>query len=82
MKENWLNTNVKSLIALIIVIWGFLYFSVCSVRNIKPDPQILIAVVSLISGVGGYYFGASASSNKPQDKSVVNTADVVNVDTK
>ncbi|ASU34430.1 hypothetical protein MuYL_2543 [Mucilaginibacter xinganensis] len=58
----------------------------CSIRNIKPDPQILIAFVSAISTSTGYYFGSSQGSSKKDDiiadasnKPIVNAADTVNV---
>jgi len=58
----------------------------CSIRNIKPDPQILIAMVASVSLATGYYFGSSQSSSKKdeviaeqQNKSIVSNADTVNV---
>lgn len=86
MKTTWLNDNIKPLLALVIVILGFSYFFMCSIRDIKPDPQILIAFVAAISGATGYYFGSSQGSSKKDDtiadaqaKPVVNSADTVNV---
>lgn len=81
-----LNKNIKPILALIVVILGFSYFYMCSIRNIKPDPQILIAVVSSIGVAIGYYFGSSSGSAKKDDtiaetisNPVVNSADTVNV---
>lgn len=81
-----LNNNIKPILALLIVILGFSYFYMCSIRNIKPDPQILIAIVASVSGATGYYFGSSQGSSKKDDalveqvsKPVVNSADTVNV---
>lgn len=81
MKRNWLSDNIKSLMALIIVIVGFAYFYMCSIRDIKPDPQILIAFVSTISLVTGYFYGSSSSQNKKDDipTTTVTKADNVNV---
>jgi len=66
MKFN-LNDNIKPILALLIVILGFSYFYMCSIRNIKPDPQILIAIVASVSGATGYYFGSSQGSSKKDD---------------
>lgn len=86
MKTTWLNDNIKPVLALIVVILGFSYFYMCSIRDLKPDPQILIAYVSTISLATGYYFGSSSSSSKKDDvltqatnKPIVTNADVVNV---
>lgn len=62
-----LNKNIKPILALLIVILGFSYFFMCSIRNIKPDPQILIAMVASLSGATGYYFGSSQGSSKKDD---------------
>lgn len=86
MKSTFLNDNIKPIMALVIVIFGFSYFFMCSIRNIKPDPQILIAMVAAVSAATGYYFGSSSGSSKKDeilaDQSntpVVNKADTVNV---
>lgn len=83
-QQNWLNENIKPLLALIIVIVGFAYFYMCSIREIKPDPQILIAFVSTISLVTGYFYGSSSAQTKKDEAAniaapVVNQADTVNV---
>lgn len=67
MKTNWLNDNIKAVLAIIIVILGFGYFYMCSIRELKPDPQILIAFVASIAGVTGYFFGSSSGSAKKDD---------------
>lgn len=81
-----LNKNIKPILALIVVILGFSYFYMCSIRNIKPDPQILIAIVASISGATGYYFGSSVGSAKKDEtiadnlaNPVVDKANTVNV---
>lgn len=86
MKTTFLNDNIKPILALIIVVLGFSYFYMCSIRDIKPDPQILIAMVATISGATGYYFGSSQGSSKKDEaladqvkNPVVNNADTVNV---
>lgn len=66
-RPSWLSDNIKSVLAIIVVVFGFGYFYMCSIRNIKPDPQILIAMVASVSGVMGYYYGSSSSSSKKDD---------------
>lgn len=67
--------NIKAILALIIVISGMAYFYMCSIRNIKPDPQILIAIVASISGVTGYYFGSSQASKSEAKPSITQTGE-------
>lgn len=67
MKPNFLNDNIKPILALIVVVLGFTYFFMCSIRNIKPDAQILIAVVASISVATGYYFGSSQGAAKKDE---------------
>lgn len=56
------------------------YFYMCSIRNIKPDPQILIAIVGSLGTCLGYFFGSASSSNKPNDGATVANADTVKID--
>jgi len=70
MKTTFLNDNIKPIMALVIVILGFSYFFMCSLRDIKPDPQILIAMVASVSAATGYYFGSSQGSSKKDDAMV------------
>lgn len=52
------------------------YFFMCSIRDIKPDPQITIAMVGALGTVLGYFFGSSSSSGKKTDvPTVTNTGD-------
>lgn len=71
-EQSFLNNNIKPILALVIVILGFGYFYMCSIRDIKPDPQILIAMVAAVSGATGYYFGSSQGSSKKDDALVSN----------
>lgn len=87
MKQNWLSENIKAVLALIIVILGFTYFYMCSIRGIKPDPQIVIAFVSTIATATGYYFGSSQGASKKDDviasqskQSTVENAETVQID--
>lgn len=65
--DSFLNTNIKPILAIIIVVLGFGYFYMCSIRDIKPDPQILIAMVAAVAAATGYYFGSSQGSSKKDD---------------
>ncbi len=78
---NNLSNNIKSILAIIVVVLGISYFYMCSIRNIKPDPQILIAIVGSLGTTLGYYFGSSSKSDKPDTPSATVTGDspVVNV---
>lgn len=57
--------NIKSILATIVVVASVAYFYMCSIRNIKPDPQILIAMVSAQGIVLGYFFGSSSKTETP-----------------
>lgn len=81
-----LNKNIKPLLAIIAVTFSFLYFFTCLILSVKPDPQILIAVVATSTAAIGYYFGSSSGSSKKDEtisdslnKPVVTNADTVNV---
>lgn len=56
--------NIKAILSIIVVVMSICYFYMCSLRDIKPDPQILIAMVGAMSGCLGYYFGASSKTNE------------------
>jgi hypothetical protein len=71
-QNSFLNINIKPILAIIIVVLGFGYFYMCSIRDIKPDPQILIAMVAAVAAATGYYFGSSQGSAK-KDDALVNT---------
>lgn len=86
MKNTWLSDNIKPILGIILVVSVISYFFMCSIRNIKPDPQITIAMVATLTGVTGYFFGSSEGSAKKDNtisdtlnKPVVTNADVVNV---
>lgn len=80
-----ISDNIKAILAIIVTIMGLSYFYMCSIRNIKPDPQILIAIVGSVSTCLGYYFGSSQGSSKKDEafvdgkNPIVNKADTVNV---
>lgn len=73
MKTTWLSDNIKPLLAVIIIVLGLGYFYMCSIRDLKPDPQILIAFVSIISMCTGYYFGSSSKADKGDINPVAST---------
>jgi len=81
--QSWLLTNIKPVLALMIVVLGFGYFYMCSIRNIKPDPQILIAMVTSVSLAIGYYFGSSQGSSAKNDTIAANAGNpsITNADT-
>ncbi len=67
--------NIKAILSIIVTVMGLSYFYMCSIRNIKPDPQILIAIVGSVGTVLGYFFGASSkTSDTPTAKT--NTGDI------
>jgi hypothetical protein len=80
MNPSWLSNNIKSILAVIQIVSSVAYFWMCSIRNIKPDPQILIAMVSAQGIVLGYFFGSSTKSEK-QEQPTINKADNVNINT-
>ena len=61
--QSWLSANIKSLLGVLVVVFAFSYFFYCAMDNIKPDPQILIAVVGASGTVLGYFFGSSQGSS-------------------
>jgi len=59
--------NIKSIIALIVVLSSFTYFFTVAFTGIKADSQILIAIVGTLGVVIGYYFGTSQGSAKKDE---------------
>jgi len=57
-----LNTNIKSILSIIVLLFGFSYFFYCALTSVKPDPSITIAVVGFVGSVLGYWFGSSSGS--------------------
>jgi len=58
--------NIKSILAIIIVIFGFGYFYLVAFFGVYND-QITIAIVGILGVVIGYYFGSSQGSAKKQE---------------
>jgi len=69
-----LQDNIKPILAAFVNLMGFTYYFVCLFSHVKPDPQIIIAVVGTMSGVNSYYFGASTGTSK-KDETIANLAD-------
>lgn len=61
-----LSDNIKSILAIIIVLFGFGYFYLVAFFGVYND-QITIAIVGVLGVVIGYYFGSSQGSAKKQD---------------
>lgn len=59
--------NIKPILALLVVILGFAYFFLSTFAEIKPNDQILIAIVGLMTGAMGYYFGSSTGAAKKDE---------------
>lgn len=62
-----ISDNIKPLLALLVVLMGFGYFFTTTLSDIKPNDQVLIAIVSLMTGAMGYYFGASTGTAKKDE---------------
>lgn len=71
-----LSDNIKSILAIIVVVMSITYFYMCSIRDIKPDPQILIAMVGAMGTVLGYFFGASSKTNEQQPVAKTDSGDI------
>lgn len=59
--------NVKPLLAFTILVLGFAYFFLATFTGVKPNDQILIAIVGLMSMAAGYYFGSSQGTSKKDE---------------
>jgi len=58
---------IKPILVLLIIILGFSYFFATTFTETKPNDQILIAIVGLMTGACGYYFGYSSGSAKKDE---------------
>lgn len=58
--------NIKPILALTIMVLGFVYFYAVTFLE-KQNDQVLIAVVALTSMAGNYYFGNSQGSSKKDE---------------
>lgn len=66
---SWLSDNIKSVLALIIVIGaiGYLFMITLLSTDNTVRSQALIAMVGLLSGVSGYYYGYSQGASKKDE---------------
>lgn len=71
-----LSDNIKSILAITTVVLTIGYFFMCSLRNLKPDPQILIAMVTANSQVLSYFFGSSSKTNDPAPTAKTESGDI------
>lgn len=68
MKKNGMFTElIKPILAIIVVVCTFAYFFVCLFSHVKPDPQIIIALVAVQQIPLSYYFGNSSGSAKKDE---------------
>lgn len=58
---------VRAGITTLTIVFGFAYFFLAAFVYDVRDPQITICVVSLMTGVFGYWLGSSLGSSKKQD---------------
>lgn len=70
--QSWLSANIKSILSVLVIVLTFSYFFVCFITSVKPDPQILIAVVAANGQVLSYWFGSSSGSSKKDDAMTAN----------
>lgn len=66
--------NIKPILAFTIVILGFAYFFLTTFTGVKPNDQILIAIVGTMGLATGYYFGNSSGS-AAKDATITSMAD-------
>lgn len=68
-KDNWLNANIKPLLALIIVsgVIGYLFMVTLLSEDNTIRSQALIAIVALGTAVVSYFYGYSQGAAKKDD---------------
>lgn len=59
--------NVKSVLALMVIAFCFAYFMTTTLADIKPNDQIVIALVAFANVILGYYFGTTQGSAKKDE---------------
>lgn len=60
--------HIKAIIAILVVIASFAYFFVTYfVGKGQEDPQVIIAIVGVMTTVTSYYFGSSQGATKKDD---------------
>jgi len=63
----YLADHIKAILAMLVVILGFAYFFLSTFLNVKPNDQIIIAIVGSMTTALGYYFGSNTGSSKKDD---------------
>jgi len=66
-----INENIKSILALIIVVMSYAYFFGVSFLGLPENSQILMAIVGTLGFITGYYFASSHGSAK-KDETIAN----------
>lgn len=59
-----LSENIKPVLSILILVLGFAYFFICTFTELKADPQIIIAIVALMTNAVNYFFGSSTGQQK------------------
>ena len=74
--QSWLSTNIKSILAIIIVLSAvsYLFMVTITTQDATVKSQAETAMIMLISGVTGYYFGYSQGAAKKDDAQAALTA--------
>lgn len=62
-----LSDHIKSILALILIVLGFGYFFLCTFGDFEADPQIIIAIVALMTNAVNYFFGSSTGGTKKDE---------------
>lgn len=69
-QKGWLQENVGSLLALIIVLFTFFIYMMILTKNISATENIVFLIIggltSLVTAVVGYFFGSSVGSKTKQ----------------
>jgi len=59
-----ISDNIKPILALLILAFAFIYFFTVLIIEGHANDQVIIAVVAMVSGATGYYFGSSTGTAK------------------
>lgn len=87
-----ISEHIKPILALIIIVLSFTYFFAILIIQEQVNDQVLIAIVSMVTGAIGYYYGSTTGSSrkdevindlaKTNSSSGVTSSGDVNIDTK
>lgn len=59
--------NIKPLLALLIVVLAFTYFFAILIIQEQVNDQVIIAIVAMVSGATGYYYGSNTGTAKKDE---------------